>query len=83
MAQIPTKMKALVKDGPMQSYTYREIDVPVPKEDEILVKMESVAICGSDIPLYKWDAVGQRIATIPFVPGHECSGEVFRLIFST
>lgn len=76
MAQIPTKMKALVKDGPMQSYTYREIDVPVPKEDEILVKMESVAICGSDIPLYKWDAVGQRIATIPFVPGHECSGEV-------
>jgi len=40
------------------------------------VKMESVAICGSDIPLYLWNSVGQRIATIPFIPGHECSGEV-------
>jgi D-arabinose 1-dehydrogenase-like Zn-dependent alcohol dehydrogenase len=64
-----TKMKGLIKDKAAQSYTYAELDIPKPKEDEILVKVEAVAICGSDIPLYKWDAVGQKIATIPFVPG--------------
>lgn len=53
MAGIPTKMKALVKAKAMVSYEYTDVDVPEPKEGEILVKMEYVAICGSDIPLYK------------------------------
>jgi L-idonate 5-dehydrogenase len=53
MADIPTKMKALHKAKAMTSYEYADIDVPVPGEGEILVKMEYVAICGSDIPLYK------------------------------
>lgn len=53
MAEIPAKMKALLKSKAMTSYEYTDIDVPEPKEGEILVKMEYVAICGSDIPLYK------------------------------
>ena len=32
---------------------YLDVEVPEPKENELLVKMERVAICGSDIPLYK------------------------------
>lgn len=29
---------------------------------------EMVGICGSDIGLYKWDKIGQSIATLPFTP---------------
>lgn len=53
MAEVPKKMKALLKAKAQTSYEYAEVDVPEPKEGEILVKMEWVAICGSDIPLYK------------------------------
>jgi len=72
-------MKALLKSKAMVSYEYTDIDVPEPTEGEILVKMEYVAICGSDIPLYKWDATGQKIAQLPFVPGHETVGKVAKL----
>jgi len=69
----------LRKNKAMVSYEYVDVDVPVPVEGEILVKMERVAICGSDIPLYKWDATGQKIAQLPFTPGHETVGKVVKL----
>jgi threonine 3-dehydrogenase len=52
---------------------------PAPAPGEALVKWEAVAICGSDIPLWKWDATGQAIAELPFIPGHECCGTVVAL----
>jgi threonine dehydrogenase-like Zn-dependent dehydrogenase len=33
--------------------------VPVPKGDEVLLKVEKVAICGSDIALYTWNEMAQ------------------------
>lgn len=51
--EIPQTMKALVKSKAMTSYDYTDVKVPEPQEGEILVKVEWVAICGSDIPLYK------------------------------
>lgn len=43
------------------------------------MRVEKVSICGSDIPLYKWDAVGQKIAQLPFIPGHECTGTIVQV----
>jgi len=73
------KMKVLIKDKAMTSYDYTDIEIPEPKAEELLVQIEKVAICGSDIPLYKWDATGQKIASLPFIPGHECVGKVFKV----
>eukprot|EP00112_Aurelia_sp_Birch-Aquarium-sp1_P006742 Seg1738.10 transcript_id=Seg1738.10/GoldUCD/mRNA.D3Y31 product="L-threonine 3-dehydrogenase" protein_id=Seg1738.10/GoldUCD/D3Y31 len=72
-------MKALIKDADFESYKLKEIDTPVPKEGELLVKILKVSICGSDIALYKWNDVGRSIATLPFIPGHECVAEVVSL----
>jgi threonine 3-dehydrogenase len=69
-------MKALIKTKPQSSYEYTTVPKPVPQSGEVLMKVEKVSICGSDIPLYKWDSVGQKIAQIPFTPGHECTGTV-------
>lgn len=76
--ELPKLMKALVKKEEQASYTYEEIPVPEPADDEVLIKVDCVAICGSDIALYKWDSVAKVIATIPFVPGHECAGTVVK-----
>ncbi|XP_004347831.1 hypothetical protein CAOG_04006 [Capsaspora owczarzaki ATCC 30864] len=76
---IPATMKALVKTKPTASYELVEIPVPVPGDGELLIKVERVSICGSDINLYTWNEVGQAIATLPFTPGHECVGKVVKV----
>ncbi len=49
-----------------------ELPTPVPKGDEILVKIGACGICGSDIPrVYK---LGTKV--YPVVIGHEFAGEV-------
>ena len=42
------------------------------------MKVEKVAICGSDINLFLWNEFAKVIATIPFTPGHEATGVVVK-----
>ena len=49
-------MKALVKQNEGQSYDYVDVPIPKPKDGELLVRVNKVAICGSDIALYQWNA---------------------------
>ena len=48
-------MKGLVKETEGPSYVYKDIPVPVPRCDELLVKVGKVALCGSDIALHQWN----------------------------
>jgi threonine 3-dehydrogenase len=51
--------------------------VPEPKGDEVLAKTRYAAICGSDIKIFKWTPWCEHVVpTLPFIPGHECSGTV-------
>lgn len=50
--------------------------IPVPKENEILVKIKHVGICGSDLHYYEHGRIGSFIVNSPIVLGHECAGEV-------
>ena len=63
-------MKVAVMNGiGKMGYTTRPI--PTPKEDEVLVKLEYVGICGSDT-----GAIGNYVVKPPFVLGHEPGGTV-------
>jgi len=73
---LPATMKALVKEHAGPSFVYKEVPVPIPQGDELLVKVGKVALCGSDINLYEWNNVAQTIAKVPFTPGHEMVGEI-------
>lgn len=75
---IPAKMWTLVKTSESESYSLCEVAVPEPVEGEVLVRVELVGICGSDIALYKWNNVARTIATVPFTPGHESSAIVVK-----
>ena len=50
----------------------REIDIPKPKNSEVLIKVAYVGVCGSDLPRYFDGSVHQ----FPQVLGHEFSGVV-------
>jgi L-iditol 2-dehydrogenase len=49
-----------------------EVEVPSPKDDEVLVKIYGVGVCGSDIP--RITKTGAHVS--PIIPGHEFSGEI-------
>ena len=55
---------------------YVERPIPTPKDDEVLVKLEYVGICGSDMHYYESGAIGDFIVKPPFVLGHEPGGVV-------
>jgi len=52
---LPSAMKALVKEREEPSYQYKDVPVPSPGEGDLLVKVRKVALCGSDINVYKWN----------------------------
>ncbi|MCD8347872.1 MAG: NAD(P)-dependent alcohol dehydrogenase [Lachnospiraceae bacterium] len=53
--------------------------IPVPQEDEVLVKIEYVGICGSDLHYYEAGRIGDFIVEPPFVLGHEAGGTVIEV----
>lgn len=55
---------------------FREVEYPKIKADEVLVKMEAIGICGSDIHYYSHGRIGNFIVEFPFILGHECAGKV-------
>ncbi|MFH2115654.1 MAG: galactitol-1-phosphate 5-dehydrogenase [Spirochaetota bacterium] len=65
-------MKALVYHGP-RDLRYEEVETPKPKMDEVLVRVRSVSICGSDLSGFKG---GSAMRIAPLIMGHEFSGEI-------
>jgi L-iditol 2-dehydrogenase len=54
-------------------------NVPEPtikKDDEVLLKVEAVGVCGSDVHYYETGRIGSQIVEYPFVVGHECAAIV-------
>ncbi len=67
-------MKALVYYGP-GDIRLEDRPVPVPKDDEVLIKMKAVSVCGSDLGAYRLKEVSDRWKP-PIIFGHEFSGEI-------
>jgi threonine 3-dehydrogenase len=70
-------MKAVLKKDEKKGFVFEEVPVPEPGVGEVLVKVHSAAICGSDMKIYKWDPWCKKVVTsLPFIPGHEGAGVV-------
>ena len=54
----------------------REIPMPQAKEKQVIVKMEYVGICGSDVHYLEHGKIGDFIVDGDFILGHECAGTV-------
>ena len=64
-------MKAAVFTG-RRKVQVRDVPVPRVREDEVLIKVKAVGICGTDIHIFK----GEYFTEFPVIPGHEFSGVV-------
>ena len=53
--------------------TFREIPIPLPEPDQVLVKIKKIGICGSDIHVYHGT---HPYTSYPITQGHEVSGEI-------
>ena len=70
------KMLAVMKTKPAAGAEIKEIDIPKPNPDEILLKIKACSICGTDKHIYTWDKWAESRIKPPMVFGHECCGEV-------
>lgn len=55
---------------------FREVPTPEPKENEVLVKIMKIGVCGSDIHVYHGE---HPFTSYPVTQGHEVSGEIAAL----
>ena len=69
-------MKAVV----LTSLRHMEFtDLPDPEiesDTDVLLKIEAVGVCGSDVHYYETGRIGSQIIEYPFIIGHECSATV-------
>lgn len=56
-----------------------ERDIPEALDNEVLVKLEYVGVCGSDLHYYESGRIGDFIVKPPFVLGHEAGGTVVEI----
>lgn len=70
-----TQMKAsfLKKQGELAVET---IPVPEVRADEVLVQVEAVGVCGSDVHYYAHGKIGPYVVEKPLILGHELSGVI-------
>lgn len=68
-------MRVAIMEG-IGKMGFTQRPIPTPKEDEVLVKLEYVGICGSDMHYYEKGAIGDFVVEPPFVLGHEPGGTV-------
>ncbi len=79
---VPKTMKAWVLDGPEQLRMVKK-DVPMPGPAEVLVRIDAVAICGTDVEIITKGLPAWIEGGLPFnknfTPGHEYMGTIVRL----
>src|SRR6201746_1707505 len=79
---VPVQMKAWVLGDPDQLFL-RDQPTPVPKRAEVLVRIDAVAICATDLEIIHGGSPASIQGGLPFnknfTPGHEYMGTVVAL----
>ncbi len=69
-------MKAMMLTG-IRQMEMKEVSTPAILNDrDVLIKMKTLGVCGSDIHYYVSGKIGSQVVDYPFTVGHEGAGEV-------
>ena len=68
-------MKAAVLRG-VDDLRLEELPDPKPRPNEVLIRVKSSGVCGTDV--HMWEGKNDE-GTFPFIPGHEWAGEVIEV----
>ena len=69
-------MRALVKAKAERGIWMQDVDTPKVGHNDVLIKVNRTAICGTDIHIYQWDEWAQHTIPVPMAVGHEFSGKI-------
>jgi L-iditol 2-dehydrogenase len=58
---------------------WKDVPMPTPKLNEVLIKVDVVGVCGSDVHYYQHGKIGDFVVEGDFILGHECAGEVVQV----
>lgn len=67
--------KAAIMTG-INKLEIRDIEMPKLEKDKVIVRMEYVGICGSDVHYLEHGKIGDFVVDGDFILGHECAGTV-------
>ncbi|NLN90601.1 MAG: L-threonine 3-dehydrogenase [candidate division WS1 bacterium] len=78
-AERPRYMRCLRKTEPEPGFHLEQATKPVPLRGEVLIRVTSAAICGTDVHIYQWDEWSANRIKPPTIIGHEFVGVVEQL----
>ena len=67
-------MRALVKHPDEVGLRLEDLPVPEPAQDDVLIRVHTAGICGTDRHIYDWGQWAQVTVPTPMTIGHEFSG---------
>lgn len=72
-------MKAAYLTGIREMEIRRAPDPKPENPDDVLLRIETVGVCGSDMHYYRRGRIGDMVVEFPWLLGHECAGTVVQV----
>ena len=72
-------MKALVKKHSKKGIWLEDVPMPEISSNDVLIKVQKTAICGTDVHIYNWDEWAKKTISVPMTTGHEFAGVIIEL----
>ena len=72
-------MQALVKKNAEEGLWLEDVPLPEVGNNDVLIKIQKTAICGTDIHIYNWDDWARKTIPVPMTIGHEFAGTIVEL----
>ena len=72
---VPDRMRASVLTG-VRELAVELVPTPPVADDEVLVEVAAVGVCGSDTHYFRHGRIGDFVVTGPLILGHELSGRI-------
>jgi L-iditol 2-dehydrogenase len=69
-------MKAMMLTGIRQMKMFDIPDPMITNDTDVLIKMKTLGVCGSDVHYYNNGKIGSQVVTFPFPVGHEGAGDI-------
>ncbi len=71
--EIPKKMRAMVLQAPRQPLQAREVPVPKPNPEQVLIQIHACGVCRTDLHIVDGELTEPKL---PLIPGHQIVGTV-------
>lgn len=69
-------MRAAVLTGIGRMEVRDVADPKIEKDTDVLLKIEKVGVCGSDVHYFETGRIGAQVVQFPYIVGHECAATV-------